>query len=329
MRAETAFAVLNLLNELGANALQLDDDQLQDLGAGARKFLEWAQNRGVVNRHLTRVATAAVVSTFSTDPDASEKLIRDMLTSERLAEFGYLEMPALADAVEGLSDARADLIGEIYAAAFEFAESSEDATTLSSGVVGLTSNRRQDYEHAHFALAEFFPKFLEKSPREALTALAATLRAYHRKDTLRAVESFEIGWIDKQVSIEADASSIWGVGDLYDHDEPVKMLNAFTDWLTLQVASGGSSAATEIVDFLRDVVCPASIWRRVFVVATQSPEAFTVALEPMCRSTTALASSDLSDAIDQFLRVAFPLFGVESRQRIEKAIIELPGTAAS
>ncbi|QNJ90052.1 ATP-binding protein [Mycolicibacterium fluoranthenivorans] len=329
VRDETAFAVLNLLNELSANAKQLDDEQLQDLGAGARKLLKWAQDRGVVNRHLLRVATTAVVRTFSTDPDASEKLMRDMLTSERLAEFGYLEMPALADAVEGLSDARPDLIGEIYAAAFGFAESSEDATTLSSGVVGLTSNRRQDYEHAYFALAEFFPKFLEISPRDAVTALAATLRAYHRKDSLRAVESFEVDWIDKQVSIEADVSSIWSIGDLYDHDEPVKMLNAFTDWLTLQVDSGGSSAATEIVDLLRDVVCPASIWRRVFVVATQSPEAFTVALEPMCRSTTALASSDLSDAIDQFLRVAFPLFAVESRQRIEKAIIELPGTAAS
>lgn len=323
VRAETVYAIANLLRELSANAAELETEQVQNLGAGARSLLKWLHERGVENRQLLRVAIASVVSTFASDPNASEELIRTIFLPERLAQFGYLEMPILADEVAGLSDTRPDLVGAIYETAFEFSELSDESTSLSSGVVPLSSNKRQDYAHAHYALAEFFPTFLKNSPGEAVEALAAALRAY-RNSSGSEPELLAIDWLGQQVTIEPDASSIWAVGDLFANDGEVKMLNAFTDWMIEKVTTEGSAAANTIVSLLRGLISPASLWNRVLVVAAQFPEAFVLALEPMFQSASALASSDLTDAVDQYLRVAFPFFSEESRQRIENAITELP-----
>lgn len=275
------------------------------------------------------IAIEAVARTFASDPAASEELLRGVLSTERLREYGFVEMPQLADEVPGLIDKSSGLVRDIYAVGFEFVEDSEERTQISSGVVGLTSHRRQDYQMAHYSLAKAFPDFMRKAPDEAIDALAAIRRSYGRRRAAaeRAAAPIELDWEGESVFIEPDGSYVWDSNRL-DHHEEVKVLNEFERWVAERVEAEGDAAAARIVGSVRRASRPASLWRRILVVAERSPEAFAAVLQPLISRTGALASVDLSSLIGDFLKKVFPLLSEDSRRRIEEAILTLPDALA-
>lgn len=331
LRRETAYPLRSLLMELSDNAARLSDEEASHVGTAARRLLEFAWNTESPDRNLAIPGIEAVARTFPSDPAESARLLRRVLEPERLAEVGFIEMPELAGEVEGLIDHDPELVREIYVAAFDFEETSDAATHMRGGVMPLSSNRRQDYEMAHYVLAEKFPTFLELAPPHAIAALASVRMSYARHQASGDFKgsSLAIPWGDQEAQIEEDGSYIWDANP-HEHDDEVKILNAFEHRLNELAESGVAAPLGEFVGHLIGPPIPASMWRRLLMAGARQPEAFGPLLEPLTTSRDVMMSRELSTVLGEFLRAAFTLFEPEHRERIERAILEIPdhyGTA--
>lgn len=329
LRIETAHPTRHLLLEVCAKPERFDAEQLRSAGPASRNLLEWAWETGSQDRYMLGTALQAVARTFASDPEVSEQLLRRVLITDRLRDYGFIEMPQLADEVCRLISHSPGLVRDIYSTAFEFEEQSKERTQMTRGVVSLRSHRRQDYQMAQYVLAEAFPEFLREAPNEAIEALASIRRAYSRRRGARdaSAEPVEVDWRGESVLIEPDGSYIWDANGL-EHDDEVKVLNEFERWLIETVEAEGQPAAERIVESVRRGPRPASIWRRVLVAAERLPGSFVSVLEPLFSAPTALASLDLSSLAGDVLKRTFPLISDDGRRRIEGAILGLPNSLA-
>jgi hypothetical protein len=326
-RIETAYVVRNLLMELTTRADRLEASSRRATGRAARASVEWAFGLREHHTYLIRTGIAAVARTFTTDPTTSEALLRKVISADRLKRFGFIELPALSNEMSWLVDVAPALAADIYTAAFDHQETSDEPTAMGGGVViPLTSNRRQDYEHAHYVLAEAFPEFLRRSPSEAIDALSAVRRAFaqRRATSSLGVERITIPWSGDLVEVEPDGSYYRDRQDR-DYDDEDKMLTAFGTWLA-EIAQLGRSAIRDVLTTLRSRRHPASIWCRTLRVAADNPSAFGPTLEPVLVAPEALSSAELGPRICSFLRQGFAHLPIAARRRVEGAILSLPDT---
>jgi len=329
LRSETAYPTRNQLLELCAKPERFDAEQLRSAGPASRNLLEWAWETDSHDQYILGTALEAVARTFASDPEVSERLLRRVLAVDRLRDYGFIEMPQLADEVSRLIPHSPGLVRDIYSTAFEFEEESKERTQMTRGVLSLTSDRRQDYQMARYVLANAFPEFLRESPDEAIEALASIRRSYGRRRGTHdpAAAPIESDWRGESVLIEPDGSHVWDVNGL-EHDEEVKVLNEFERWLIETVEAQGQPAAERVVELVRRASRPASIWRRVLVAAQRLPGSFASVLEPLLSAPGVLASLDLSVLVGEVLKRAFPLISEDGRRRIEEAILGLPNSLA-
>jgi|SRR4051794_5122384 hypothetical protein len=178
LRDQTVYPLRNLLWVLGKNVERLDGDALEAAGTSSRRLLEFAWAAETYDSFLVRAGIEAVVRTYASDPSASEAKLRRIVEPERLAEHGFTEMPELAGEVTGLASSAPALVADVYAAAFEFEEKSDETTQMRGGVLGLTSRRSQDYQMARYRLGEDFGDFLATDPAHAVSALDRVVMAY-------------------------------------------------------------------------------------------------------------------------------------------------------
>ena len=325
----TAFSVRNLLMELCEKPEHFNDAQRASAGTAARALLNWSLDAPQHDRYLVRTGISAVARTFASDPVAAEGALRSLLLSERLSAFGYIEMPALSDEVPHLIDQAPDLVREIYGTAFEHQETSDEPTSMREGVLALNSRRSQDYQHAHYMLAEAYPGFLRAAPAQALDALGGVWLSFVRQR--RSVGPPEqppitVRWNGSDVEMQPDGS-YWRERD-DSHDDEVKMLKTLERWLA-EAAAAGAQPLGDALAVLRAEARPTAVWRRVLSVAAENPEAFVPMLEPLMTTPAVLASPELEDAAGRFLRAGYTSFSQDARRRIESAIMSIPGTVSN
>lgn len=329
LRAETAFAVRNLLMELCEKPGLFDDAQRGAAGPAARALLNWSLNAPQHNQYLVRTGISAVARTYPSDPAAAEGALRPILDRGRLSSFGYVEMPALANEVPHLVEHAADLVRDIYDVAFDHQETSDEPTSMREGVLALNSHRSQDYTQAHYALAQAYPGFIKVAPAEALDALSRVWLSFirHRRSGEPSDQPpIVVQWKGAAVEIQPDGS-YWHERD-DSHDEEVKMLSAFGQWLA-EVAATGTRAARQALTIVSAGARPTSVWRRVLRVAAGTPEPFVPLLEPLITTPAAVASHELEDAAGHFLKAGFGHFSQAARRRIERAIMSIPAVVSN
>lgn len=296
------------------------------IGSAARRLFRWCDATGRNERFYLHVAIAAVVATFESDRDESEGVLRQIIEPQRLADFGYFEMPALADGIVRLADTAPQLVRDVYIAAFEHEETSRDATTLSQGILGLTSNRRQDYESAHFSLARSYLHFIGVAELEAIAALSAILRVYSSR-LGGGDEPFSIPWNGADVQV-IESNRFWTMDREYDDES--KLLASFGQWLADQLATPSSlpdDPFIRVLDHVRGFAAPAAIWRTLISAAT--PDGARLArLSPLFEAREAQLSQGLGQPIRQALRLGFASLPAETRVNIEAAVLSL-GRSAS
>jgi hypothetical protein len=324
LRAPIAFSLRQIVWSLSDDAGALDPARRDELGRAARRLLSYALDQPEPERALTWPGIAAVAATFESDPARSRELLGRILLPERLERFGYLEMPDLAQQVEGLIDHDPGFVRDIYAAAFSFEETSKDTTEMGGGtILRLNSNRRQDYSGAQYTLADAFPRFLEEAPSEATEALVAVRIFYARKRFSESRRgSISIPWVEgRETLILADGNAAWDQEPL-GHDDEVKILDAFAARLD-ELAEHDVAALADLIDLLSRLEAPASIWRRVFVAASRRPETFAPLIRPLLVSPQVLALRGLTAAAGEFLAAGFPLLDPGLRADVERTIFGL------
>jgi hypothetical protein len=306
----------------------LTEDQARQYGQAARAVLRTAWEAEPRDKRLIFAAIAMVAGTFTSDADASETLLRRIIDPARLPDYGHEELPALERELPRLFDIAPRLCSDIYAAAFSYEEESDDATVMTSGVLPLTSNRRQDYQMARYGLAEESPRFFEAAPAAALDAVIAALRAYgirraYGSDRGPAVELVPLEGTEPARFIP-DRSGIWDQYPLRDEPE-FRMLRAFQERLE-HLAETQPDEARDLLGRLLSAEAPASMWRRAFLVGAAHPDVLAELLVPLAASPVVLRSADIAQAAITFSATTFPDLDNEQRAAIEKAILYLPAT---
>jgi len=131
------------------------------------------------NSWLVITALRSVSATFCTNPAESAALLRRAIEPKHLAQYGYEEMHWVSRDLEEIESIDPDLIAEIYAAVFAHDEPSTESTEMSaSRILPLTSNRRQDYNHTKWQLAQNYPRFLERAPLAANRVVIHVIDGY-------------------------------------------------------------------------------------------------------------------------------------------------------
>ncbi|MFS0895013.1 hypothetical protein [Microbacterium sp. 179-I 3D3 NHS] len=323
---DVAPVVRALVHDLSQSPVISDAEVAGFIGSAARALFRWCAATGRNERFYLHVAIAALVATFESDRDGSDELIRQIIEPQRLADLGYFEMPALAHGIVRLADTAPQLVRDIYVAAFEHEETSQDATSLSQGILGLTSNRRQDYESAHYLLAQNYEHFIAVAEREAIAALSAILRMYSSR-LGGGDESIVIPWNGVEVQV-IESNRYWTMDSEYDSES--KLLASFGRWLADQLATSSSltnDPFVRVLDHVRGLAAPAAIWRTL-ISAARPDGARLAGLSPLFEARGALLSRGLGQPIRQALRLGFASLPAEARADIEVAVLSLSTSAS-
>jgi hypothetical protein len=322
MRTRLAYTFAAMTNSALTDVDALTPAQFVDMGRTSRAIFDAAWDSEHHDRALIRHAISAVVRTFASDPAASEELLRRLLTHERLAAYGYEEIPALAHELSSLFGVAPEFCVDVYEVAFTFDETSNEKTVLSSGVLGLTSTQSQDWNGGRYSLGEDYPAFLAESPPAAIDALITVRTAYAVRRGYSALveptpQSVDYG--DRHTSFLRDG----GIHDLaIAQEDETKVLTAFESRLT-DLARDDHNQALQLVELVLDKTAPAAIWRSIFRTGAEYPDALVGALGELAAAPEALVSYELAPALGQFLGAAYHLLDEQLRRGIEDTIVSM------
>lgn len=324
-----AFPIQSLLSEICQKPEELTPDQQNTAGHTARRLLGFSWSQKNRNEWLISNALRCVCRTFESDPIVSADLIRRCFDPAHLSQYGFEEMPRLTQEVKRLISPAPLLVEEIYRVAFNNLETSTEPTSMGpSRILPLISNRRQDYEMALYELAEVFPQFLEDAPTNATRALIAVMEFYvAQQHSLSSHEEPEetFDFRGRLAHIKKDFSATWDEGDLYDHDEPMKMLEAFQQYLeNLAGQSDGIEKFHSVIELLISKNRLAVLWRRTLLIGSHCPDVYGETILPLSWALPILAGYDTTTPAGEFIKAIFPKLDQEKRERIERAILSIP-----
>jgi|GEM_PF-449171 len=324
-----AYTICPLLIIICEHPEVMTPDQQIAAGNISRRLLEFAWSQSQREERLVINSLKCVCRTFNSDPQASTELIRRCLEQQHLSQYGYLEMPWLATEIKWLIPIAPELVREIYATAFSYQETSEESTSFGfSSILPMSSNRAQDYKMALYSLAESYHLLLEQSYINGIQALITVIEAYIKlrygdKEIELYEEAFDFN--GRLAHLYTDHSTIWGESDVYQYDEPIKMLNA------LQRHLESLAQDPEKVDRLHEIILHlieknrlAVIWRRVLKVATLYPDTLGKEILPFAKAIPILTAFDTSALAGEFIKVIFPSLDHCERELIEHTILKLP-----
>ena len=308
-------------------------DQIASLGKAARDLLRFAWRRTPRLDLLVINGLRAVAKTFASDPVASATLIRQALETDHLREHGHKELRWIALEIRTIEMNAPDLAIDIYRAAYGYAETSGDATSMSNSVLlPLSSNKRQDYEAAWFQLSEAIPAILNKNIEAGVRAVVHGLDGYVQRERHLdpypgepATGSFLLG--STTASFKADWSHSWYRGGFQPVQDGPVLLKKFDGFLRGIASDGdGNAKIGQILTTLsREPSVVAAIWGSLLVAGTQHPSIYAQTLLPLACAAPIMLSSDTRYQLGSFISAAYAHLAEDERSAIECAILALPG----
>jgi hypothetical protein len=261
------------------------------------RFLAMDRREGwVVGRTISNV-----MDLFWVNPQESATAIRKLITPDEVRNRGAEQGHWIARKAPLLFDVDPQLAADIYLAFFGYEESSEEQTSMSgSQILALNSNRRQDYHHTQWQLAQDFPSFLEGhfdlSTPIVLTAVNDYIEREHKPRTPTDTITYELQ--DGNHTVLVDYSAIWDSSTV--RDDVLNITDAYFRKLeelansaeTLEVASATVSSLLHSAKY-------AYFPRRTLIVAEKTGGALASVVYPLLVSESALVSYDLSSHIGE------------------------------
>lgn len=307
-------------------------DQAAALGKAARDLLEFAWTRKPRFDLLVTNALIAVAKTFATDPAASAALIRRAIEPGHLKEYGYQEIRWIAQEVKNIARSDPALAVDIYAAAYGYTDSSDDATNMGSSVIlSLRSNRRQDYQSSWHLLSEAIPAILKENLEAGVRAVARGVHGYVQRERRhqsnhdrRLKETFPLGRF--VANFQTDWSYSWyrsGLRAVQDAPLLLKKFDELLDQLANEVDSADRIARI-LAALANEPDVVAAIWGSLLVAGTKHPSIFARPLLPLACAPSIMLSSDTRYQLGTFIGAAYPHLTQLEREAVEPAILALP-----
>jgi energy-coupling factor transporter ATP-binding protein EcfA2 len=300
-----------------------DADQRAQLGQAARALLIFA----LTNQRAAQLVTVGidlVGDTYETDVVASRALLSQLLTEGRFANHAHEDIPPLARKAKHIAAHDPDFAVEIYRVAFTQRVLDTSATSMgNSQILSLASNKKQDYDHARWQLAQYVPGFLERNPDLGVRVLIAALEGQLVSEHPTDAEEQSITVAGQTVALLDDGSRIWAhdPDDRYAHaDNGASMIETFKKRLL-------NAPATNAVNLAQLAIANnrmALVWARMFLAAARRPDVLGHVMWPFASSLQFLRSSDTrKDAIDAVAAVYSTVSPADKRQ-FEDSVFTIP-----
>lgn len=233
-----------------------------EFGTASRNLLAFAWADGPKLQQMATNAIRFVGKSFASDLIASRALLEHVLKEPRFSAHADSEAPWLAEQVLQIAATDPEFAVKVYSVLFTEDISDEETTFLggnASRILPLSSNRKQDFEHARWQLRVKMRAFLQLSAEQGTRALIDAHLGYLQRKRYGADErvkvdlgngqSFEIRGRDYAFEVETDSPS-------RDDD----MLGQFLEFLRVCEVSAFSESLSAA---LRDYSCGA-VWARLF-----------------------------------------------------------------
>jgi hypothetical protein len=298
----------------------LTPEQRAELGVASRGLFKHALDKPSLAQ-LMSSAVGFVADTYASDATASRELLRMIFIPEHFERYAHAEVPWLARKLEPIAAVDPEFVAEIYGKSFA-AEITDTSTTSmgASQILPLSSNRRQDYQHAQWQLLEYFPTFLAEHPDDAVSALIDVIAGYvareHRPS--EGMETWTVNVNGQEAVLVEDWSNIWAWNPDDEHgDNELGILKAFVKRLQTAAPDDAIHLAKAVAERSKLGV----VWSRLFIAGASRPNVLGAVLWPYATKRPFIVSRDTrKDAID-FITARYPHETVASRQAFEGDVL--------
>ena len=331
-----AWEVANFTSDILEGAPKTETSIIDACGRIGRRLLKWVwQEREVsegdwYDRFGGRWAVPIVAQTYHTNPEESRMLLKKILELPQEDNFPITFLSWLTRHVDKIWKHDPEFVTLIYRTVFHHNESSDAKTSLSSGVLAMTSTRRQDYSICRYRLIKHFPNFLRAKPLEATQAAILSLNAFiihthvvrYLKENVEPkdlIETFDFR--GKSACFVRDHSEIWDAQKA--RAEPIKLANVLFEFIT-ELAGSEDSRLDSLLDVFRDNVVVAFFWKRILKTASQFPKIFAPRFFELCIARPIQIRSETFYELGLFLKAAASEFTREQLLQIEESILAIP-----
>ena len=306
---------------------RLGNQERAAIGRVGRRLLRRSLEEETSRGDLVYVGLNAVAATFNTDPAGSRELLAEFVTRERIKDRGWEELHWIIEALFGLIDEEAELIGDLYASAFGVPPPDDTKVPMGGPVMPLTTTRVQDFGVALYTLGERYAVFLEAAPVPAVSALIAVCVSFAERQPGLAPEpgERELHWQGQVGRVIDDYSLSWDLGStgMAYRDEET-MLGAYQQRLEELAAASDIEGVKALLYPLAGRDVPAAIWRRILNVATAHPQLMGPLLAEVLASGAILAGINTNGPAAATLTACFQFLTERERGAVEQAILSLP-----
>jgi hypothetical protein len=292
-------------------------------GAASRTLLHLAWSVTPYMSSITIAAIRCVAKSYGSDPDASRMLLRQILEEPHFSEHAHTEAPWLAEGVRYIIPHDASFVATVYATLFARPAPQDGKSWFggqASRILPLTTNRKQEYEHAYWHLNRAIQLFLDTAPREAVAAvIGAASGAIARERHRDAPRLLTIEVAGKTVRIVDEFQSLqdWRQGPRRGASTEDDVLGVFVRFLSTTDAGNFRM----VVDVAAASEAGAPVWARVFRIASERLGVADDLLWPIA-STPALASiRGLARDAVIYLQKVYPSRSVSEREAFETAAL--------
>lgn len=305
-----------------------DPDMRRQLGIAARAVMNYAFD-AQHGEMLMRFAIGFVAKTFGTDPSASRRLVERLLEPSRMQEHASNDMHWLASDVADIATYDADLVVQIYDRVFAHTIEEDAPTNLgNSKILGLTSNRRQDFKMSQWALKEAFPAYAKAHPLQATDAAIKVSRGYIRNEhkLTEPVEMVTMVIGNQVARITQDYSHIWATEHRTPHsNDAVQIIDGFVEMLRKAADADAIAIAHRLIAENEH----AWLWNRLLTVAKERGGALAQKLWPWAAQIDLLRSVDTMKPAIDLLASEYSERSSTERQEFEEKVLAASFPASS
>lgn len=291
-------------------------------GQAARALLQFAWTTDPPMSNLSSNAIQLVCKSYVTDPDASRALLERSLEEPHFSAYAHEEAPWLAEGISVIAPLDPAFALRVYATLFGRPAPQDGHSWIGGGrpsrILPLSSNRRQDYEHARWHLEQALPAFLRSSPRTGTDAVSAAVIG-QATETGSQPETREVVAGNVRLRVVEDGLSLqeWRPGSSSDTAPEDQVLSTYTRFL--------SEASAEhfrlSVEAARAGETATSVWARIFGIAAERPGVADDLLWPLASDPAVLDVPGLSRDVITYLSAAYSRHPLEERTAFEQGLL--------
>lgn len=307
----------------------LTPEQLAWAAASVRKLLDVEIDNETPDKGIVRTSIRLIAQTYDTDPADSSRVLARMLEVDQVKNFGYIYLYWFAEVPGILADKDPVLVERLYDTAFEHEEKADEVTSMNnSQILGLNSNRKQDYDMVHWQLGQKFGEVIAKDLALGLRILNSVLM-HSGRDRLFPLartpqtEGFDFEGVETKI-IEED-TYYWN-DDIGINNKAKETVEAFRKFIAELAALPDSTEQLDAAMRLAVATTHAAIfWRIILSVGEQYPDSLGMALSSLLKKRPILTFNDTADKASRFMLAIYPKLSEANRREIEKVVCSLPG----